>query len=67
MKIGGVVLYGGAPRGSVVPLLLRRRRVSLRVCSSSSYSSISGNAFIFLSFKPFFALYFSFIIFILPP
>jgi len=53
MKIGGVVLYGGAPRGRVVPLLLRRRRISLRVSSSSSYSSISGNAFLFLSIKPF--------------
>ncbi|XP_014520026.1 uncharacterized protein LOC106777039 [Vigna radiata var. radiata] len=43
MKIGGVVVYGGAPRGSVVPLLLRRRRVSLRVFSSSSYPSISDH------------------------
>ncbi|XP_029127608.1 protein IN CHLOROPLAST ATPASE BIOGENESIS, chloroplastic [Cajanus cajan] len=40
MKVGGVVLYGGAPRGSVVPLLVSRRRVSLRV---SSYSSISDH------------------------
>ncbi|KAK7367555.1 hypothetical protein VNO80_09568 [Phaseolus coccineus] len=43
MKIGGVILYGGAPRGSVAPLLVRRRRVSLRVSSSSSYSSISDH------------------------
>ncbi|KAG4993409.1 hypothetical protein JHK86_030236 [Glycine max] len=42
MKVGGVVLYGGVPRGSVVPLLLSRRRVSLRA-SSSSYSSISDH------------------------
>ncbi|RDY09687.1 hypothetical protein CR513_05910 [Mucuna pruriens] len=40
MKIGGVVLYGGAPRGNVVPLFLSRRRVSLGV---SSYSSISDH------------------------
>lgn len=46
MKIGGAVLYAGAPRGTVVPLLLSRRTFSLRVSSSSashSYSSISDH------------------------
>ncbi|KAK7307642.1 hypothetical protein VNO77_40885 [Canavalia gladiata] len=36
MRVGGGVLYGGGPRGSVVPLLLSHHRVSLRVSSSSS-------------------------------
>ncbi|KAK7309199.1 hypothetical protein RJT34_05738 [Clitoria ternatea] len=42
MKVGGGVLYGGGPRGNVVPLLLSHRRISLRVSSSSSSSSFSS-------------------------
>lgn len=41
MKVGGAVVYGGGPRGNVVPLLLSGGRASLRF-PSSSYSSSSS-------------------------
>ncbi|KAK7252819.1 hypothetical protein RIF29_37038 [Crotalaria pallida] len=40
MKLGGGVVYGGGPRGNVVPLLLSRGKASLRFSRSYSPSAV---------------------------
>ncbi|MED6133303.1 hypothetical protein PIB30_027191 [Stylosanthes scabra] len=44
MKIGGGVLYGGPPRGSVLPLLLSHRPSSLRFTTAAASSSSCSHA-----------------------